>query len=95
MKTGPQTAHRPIKTGLYQSGPVKGIFGPVLDRSRSQLSPIWVEKLDQTGLLNTTLEGLSLDKYILSMESRLTTNGLSATPHILFGSTDAILMWNQ
>ena len=54
MKTGPRTAHRPIKTGLYQSGPVKGIFGPVLDRSRSRLSPIWVEKPDWTGLLNTT-----------------------------------------
>jgi len=54
MKTGPRTAHRPIKTGLYQSGPVKGIFGPVLDRSRSQLSPIWVKKPDWTGLLNTS-----------------------------------------
>jgi len=54
MKTGPWTAHRPIKTSLYQSGPVKGIFGPVLDQSRSRLSPIWVKKPDWTGLLNTS-----------------------------------------
>ena len=67
MKTGLRTTHRPIKTGLYQSGPVKGIFGPVLDRSRSRLSPIWVEKPDWTGLLNTNKQGAMCYATILQM----------------------------
>ena len=50
IKTSPQIAHRLIKTGLYQSGPVIGIFGLVLDQSQSQLSPIWVQKPDWTRL---------------------------------------------
>jgi len=55
IKTGLWTTHRPIKTGLYQPSPVIGIFGPVLDRSQSRLSPIWVQNPDQTGLWNTTI----------------------------------------
>ena len=87
MKTGPQTTHRPIKTGLYQSGLVKGIFGPVWDRSWSWLSPIWVEKLDWTGLLNTTLTPLLLS-YHLPLP-----HPLSATRRLHVRLSAQIILW--